>query len=72
MPHASDYPKPVARGELLRILRGWERLKWRLREMKTHDQFRFAATEQKARIDWAGRSFSLSYWGEGGEEKASQ
>jgi len=51
------------------ILRGWERLKWRLKEMRTNDQFRLAPTEQKARIDLADRALILSYWSEKGDEK---
>jgi glycosyltransferase involved in cell wall biosynthesis len=51
------------------ILRGWERLKWRVKLMKTNDQLRLAATEQKARIDWLDRSLYLAYWSERGDEK---
>jgi glycosyltransferase involved in cell wall biosynthesis len=51
------------------ILRGWERLKWRVREMKTHDQIRLAPREQHARVDWRDRSLLLSYWSDNGDEK---
>src|SRR5258708_32907013 len=51
------------------ILRGWERLKWRVRLMKTSEQPRIAATDQKARIDWRDRSFFLAYWSEQADEK---
>lgn len=51
------------------ILRGWERLKWRVRLMKTTDQFRLGATEQKPRIDWRDRSLFLGYWSENADEK---
>jgi glycosyltransferase involved in cell wall biosynthesis len=51
------------------ILRGWERLKWRLKEMKTTPPTRLAAREQKAKIDWLDRSLLVSYWSERGDEK---
>jgi O-antigen biosynthesis protein len=53
------------------ILRGWERLKWRVREMRTHEHApdAISAARQKARIDWRERAFYLSYWSERGDEK---
>jgi glycosyltransferase involved in cell wall biosynthesis len=53
------------------ILRGWERLKWRVREMRTHEHAGevIPAARQKARVDWRERAFYLSYWSERGEEK---
>jgi glycosyltransferase involved in cell wall biosynthesis len=51
------------------LLRGWERIKWRLREMRAQDQLGPVATEQRARINWAARAFDLSYWSEAGAEK---
>jgi hypothetical protein len=53
------------------ILRGWERLKWRLREMRTHEHapVPLPAARQKARLDWRERAFYLSYWSERGDEK---
>ncbi len=53
------------------ILRGWERLKWRLREMRTHEHVRvpIPPSRQKARLDWRERAFYLSYWSEHGDEK---
>jgi glycosyltransferase involved in cell wall biosynthesis len=53
------------------ILRGWERLKWRLREMRTHEHVPVPIQEraQAARIDWRGRALYLSYWSERGDEK---
>jgi O-antigen biosynthesis protein len=53
------------------ILRGGERLKWRFREMRTHEHTSVPAPEpdQKARIDWRDRAFYLSYWSERGDEK---
>jgi len=51
------------------LLRGWERVKWRVREMTSHEHIRLAATEQRARFSWARRAFQLSYWSEVGAEK---
>jgi hypothetical protein len=51
------------------ILRGLERLKWRVREMKTSDQLRLGPLHQKARVDWKERTLYLSYWSEQGDEK---
>src|SRR6266853_139581 len=51
------------------LLRGWERIKWRLKEMRAQDHIGLAATEQKARIDWRERAFFLAYWSERGDEK---
>ena len=53
------------------LLRGWERTKWRLKEMRTQDHIGLAATEQRARICWGARAFHLSYWSEAGTEKES-
>jgi GT2 family glycosyltransferase len=51
------------------LLRGWERLKWRIKTMQTQDHIRPAAVEQRARIAWMERAFVLSYWNEEGAEK---
>jgi O-antigen biosynthesis protein len=53
------------------ILRGWERLKWRLREMRTHEHVPvpIPATRQIPRLDWRERAFYLSYWSERADEK---
>jgi O-antigen biosynthesis protein len=51
------------------LLRGWERLKWRLRAMQTADHVRLAPIDQQARVDWRERSFMLSYWSEQAAEK---
>jgi glycosyltransferase involved in cell wall biosynthesis len=51
------------------LLRGWERLKWRLKEMRTHDHIGFVDTEQRARICWRARAFHLAYWSDTGTEK---
>jgi O-antigen biosynthesis protein len=51
------------------LVRGWERLKWRLKTMQTNDHGRLAPVDQHARIAWAERAFTLSYWSESGAEK---
>jgi GT2 family glycosyltransferase len=51
------------------LLRGWERIKWRIKTMQTHDHFRLAPVEQQPRIAWLRREFVLSYWNEAAAEK---
>src|SRR3954454_8672512 len=51
------------------LLRGWERIKWRLKAMQTHDNIGVAAIEQRGRVDWKDRAFVLRYWDESGAEK---
>jgi hypothetical protein len=51
------------------LLRGWERLRWRVKTMQAHDHIRLAPVDQRARIDWHERSFALSYWSEAAPEK---
>ncbi len=51
------------------LLRGWERLKWRLREMRGQTHIGLPETGQRARIAWADRALYLSYWSEAGAEK---
>jgi O-antigen biosynthesis protein len=51
------------------LVRGWERVKWRLRAMQTADHVRLAPIEQRVRIAWAERAFTLSYWSERAAEK---
>ncbi len=51
------------------LLRGWERLKWRIKTMQTHEHIRPAAIEQRGRIAWSARAFVLSYWSESAAEK---
>jgi hypothetical protein len=51
------------------LLRGWERLKWRVKTMQTVDHIRLAPVEQRAHIEWSARAFDLSYWNEEGAEK---
>ena len=51
------------------LLRGWERVKWRIRETRALPHAAPAETEQQARIDWRRRTFSLAFWSEAGVEK---
>ena len=52
------------------IVRGWERLKWRWRDLKTADSTGgLDPTMQEPRIDWRERAFYLSYWSEKSDEK---
>ena len=51
------------------LLRGWERLKWRVKTMQAEDHVGLPAVEQRARIDWPARTFTLSYWNEFGGDK---
>jgi GT2 family glycosyltransferase len=51
------------------LLRGWERLKWRIKTMQTDDHIGLAPVEQRARIVWSERAFILSYWNEEAAEK---
>jgi GT2 family glycosyltransferase len=54
------------------ILRGWERLKWRLKEMKTQDsQPSLGQAMEEPRVSWKERAFYLSYWSEKSDEKES-
>ena len=51
------------------LLRGWERIKWRVKQMRAQAQIGFVETEQRARICWRERAFHLSYWSEVDTEK---
>ena len=51
------------------LFRGWERIKWRVKEMRAQAQIGLIDTEQRARICWRERAFHLSYWSESGAEK---
>src|ERR1700720_2399689 len=51
------------------LLRGWERLKWRFKTLQTQDHGGLASVEQRVRIDWPARAFTLSYWNEFAGEK---
>ncbi len=52
------------------ILRGFERIKWRIKETRAPEST--TALEppiQKARISWKERAFYLSYWSDAGDDK---
>ncbi|HVH74682.1 MAG TPA: glycosyltransferase [Stellaceae bacterium] len=51
------------------LLRGSARLRWRLRTMQTPQRMHLHPTEQRARVDWRGCSFALSYWSDDAAEK---
>jgi O-antigen biosynthesis protein len=53
------------------ILRGWERLKWRFKELRRGERVAEPVHEarQKARVAWRERAFYLSYWSDRGDEK---
>ena len=51
------------------LVRGWERIKWRIRETRAQPYAAPAQTEQQARISWRQRAFHLAFWSETGTEK---
>ncbi|HEY1299214.1 MAG TPA: glycosyltransferase [Stellaceae bacterium] len=51
------------------LLRGWERLKWRLRGMRGQRHIPLPPSGQRPRIGWAERALHLAYWNEEGIEK---
>jgi GT2 family glycosyltransferase len=51
------------------IVRGWERIKWRVKESKTQDQISLDETRQDARVELKKRAFFLSFWSEKSDEK---
>ena len=51
------------------LLRGWERIKWRIKGMRAQPHIGLVETEQRVRISWRERAFHLSYWSETGAEK---
>jgi glycosyltransferase involved in cell wall biosynthesis len=51
------------------LLRGWERIKWRVKQMRAQANIGFIETERCARISWRERAFHLSYWSDTGTEK---
>jgi hypothetical protein len=53
------------------ILRGWERLKWRLREMRAREHMPVHKARQPTRVAIQERAFYLSYWSEHSDEKES-
>jgi O-antigen biosynthesis protein len=51
------------------LLRGWERIKWRIKGMRAQPHIGLVETGQRVRISWRERAFHLSYWSETGAEK---
>ncbi len=51
------------------LLRGWERIRWRIRESRARPYSAPAETEQRWRVSWRERAFELAFWNEGGIEK---
>jgi glycosyltransferase involved in cell wall biosynthesis len=51
------------------LLRGWERIKWRIKGMRAQAHIGLVETEQRARLVWRERGFHLSYWSDAGAEK---
>jgi len=51
------------------LLRGFERLKWRLKALPPYSAQSAALVEQRAHLVWRELGFVLSYWNEGGAEK---
>jgi hypothetical protein len=51
------------------LLRGWERVKWRIKGMRAQAHIGPVETEQRARLVWKERAFHLSYWSDTGAEK---
>ncbi|MDE2229737.1 MAG: glycosyltransferase [Alphaproteobacteria bacterium] len=55
------------------LLRGWERLKWRFREVEAAEHAHFEPVGptpmHTSRRSWRERAFYLSYWSEKGDEK---
>src|SRR5262249_53383939 len=68
-----DSPKARALVALLiylgPLLRGWARLKWRLKMTRAWSPPRRGLVEQRGRVDWRARAFVLSYWHEDGADK---
>ena len=51
------------------LLRGWERIRWRLKAMRTAEHLRLAEIEQRPRVCWTTRAFNLAYWSDAAAEK---
>jgi glycosyltransferase involved in cell wall biosynthesis len=51
------------------LLRGWERIRWRLKTLPPLLPLDPTAPELRGLVDWRGRAFVLSYWSEIGTEK---
>jgi glycosyltransferase involved in cell wall biosynthesis len=74
-PLASRFAGPKARAlvalliYLGPLLRGWARLKWRLKAMPAWSPPVPRAVEQRWRVRWGERALVLSYWNEEGADK---
>jgi GT2 family glycosyltransferase len=53
------------------LVRGLERIRWRIRRRREITAVEFNGSKQRPRISWHQRAFFLSYWTEGGLEKES-
>ena len=51
------------------LLRGWERIKWRIKGMRAQPHIGPLETTQRARFVWKECAFHLSYWSDTGAEK---
>jgi O-antigen biosynthesis protein len=51
------------------LLRGFERLKWRLKAMPPHLPGTMPPIEQRLKLTWREHGFVLSFWNEAGAEK---
>jgi glycosyltransferase involved in cell wall biosynthesis len=51
------------------LLRGWERVKWRIKGTRAQPDIGLVTTEQRPRASWSERAFQLAYWNEAGAEK---
>jgi glycosyltransferase involved in cell wall biosynthesis len=51
------------------LLRGWERLRWRLKALPPLSPVDASPPEQRGRLAWRECGFVLSYWSETGTEK---
>jgi hypothetical protein len=51
------------------LLRGWERIKWRVKGMRGQPHIAPMETEQRASFVWKECAFHLSYWSDAGAEK---
>jgi O-antigen biosynthesis protein len=75
-PLAPRFEGPKARGLVASLiylgplLRGWERIKWRVKTMPPlSPPAEPVSPEQRAFVDWRTGAFVLSYWSETGAEK---
>jgi cellulose synthase/poly-beta-1,6-N-acetylglucosamine synthase-like glycosyltransferase len=51
------------------LLRGWERMRWRIKGMRVQPRIGPIETEQRPRIAWREGAFDLAYWSDAGAEK---